>query len=53
MENVKEEYINPYTDLGFKSQAKLNIARSLKASGLDVDFIAKNTGLSIDEINNL
>jgi predicted transposase/invertase (TIGR01784 family) len=34
-------------------QAKLAIARSLKASGLDADFIAKNTGLSIDKINTL
>jgi predicted transposase/invertase (TIGR01784 family) len=34
-------------------QAKLAIARSLKASGLGADFIAKNTGLSIDEINTL
>ena len=37
---------------GERSKA-IAIARSLKASGLDAEFIAKNTGLSISEINTL
>lgn len=31
----------------------ISVARNLKASGIPMDVIAKSTGLSIDEINNL
>ncbi|MBQ3691326.1 MAG: Rpn family recombination-promoting nuclease/putative transposase, partial [Bacteroidales bacterium] len=34
-------------------QAKLEIAKNLKASGLDADFIAQNTGLTKEEISKL
>ena len=36
-----------------EKQAKLVIAQNLKAAGLDIDFIAQNTGLTKDEIINL
>jgi len=36
-----------------KMQAKLAIARNFKNAGLDIAFIAQNTGLTINEINNL
>ena len=65
---AETRYINPYTDFGFKklfgtelnkekkkgrAEEKIAIARSLKASGVDIDLIAKSTGLSIDEIKKL
>ena len=34
-------------------QTKLAIAHNFKAAGVDITLIAQNTGLSIDEINNL
>lgn len=37
---------------GAKS-ASIAIARSLKASGVDIDLITKSTGLTPDEIQNL
>ena len=39
LEGIKE---NSYT-----------IAKNLKKAGLDIEFISKNTGLTIEEINNL
>ena len=39
LEGIKE---NSYT-----------IAKNLKKAGLDIKFISKNTGLTIEEINNL
>lgn len=36
-----------------EKQAKLAIARNLKAAGLDINLIAQNTGLTPDEINRL
>ena len=37
---------------GEKNKA-IDIARNLKAAGLDFNFIAQNTGLTTDEISNL
>jgi len=31
----------------------IDIARNLKAANLDINFIAENTGLTIDEITEL
>ena len=36
-----------------EKQKALTIARNLKAAGLDIDFIAQNTGLTKDEILTL
>lgn len=36
-----------------EKQKSLEIAKNLKASGLDVDFIAQNTGLTKEEISKL
>jgi predicted transposase/invertase (TIGR01784 family) len=36
-----------------EKKAQLTIARNLKHSGIPVDVISQNTGLSIEEINNL
>jgi len=34
-------------------EVKMNIARELKKEGLAIEFIAKTTGLSIEEIEKL
>ena len=36
-----------------RKEAQLDIARNFKQSGIPIDVIAQNTGLSIDEINSL
>ena len=36
-----------------EKQKAIDIARNLKAAGLDIDFIAQNTGLTQDEIEKL
>ncbi|MBR7019231.1 MAG: PD-(D/E)XK nuclease family transposase [Prevotella sp.] len=36
-----------------EKKAQLTIARNFKQSGIPVDVIAQNTGLSVEEINNL
>ncbi len=36
-----------------RKEALLDIARNFKQSGIPIDVIAQNTGLSIDEINSL
>ena len=36
-----------------EKQAKLEIARNLKAAGMDINFIAQNTGLTKEEISKL
>ena len=33
--------------------ASITIAKNLIENGLDIEFVAKNTGLSVDELNNL
>ena len=48
MEGQKQEGIKEG-----RKEAQLDIARNLKNSGIPVDVIAQNTGLSIEEINNL
>ena len=48
----KEEGIKMGREEGEKNKA-ISIAKSLKKSGLDAKFISDNTGLSIDEIENL
>lgn len=34
-------------------KSKINIARTMKADGVDPAFIAKHTGVSVEEIQNL
>ena len=36
-----------------RKDEKYSIAKNLKKEGLDIEFISKNTGLTIEEINNL
>ncbi len=36
-----------------RKEAQQDIARNFKQSGIPIDVIAQNTGLSIDEINSL
>ena len=36
-----------------RKEAQLDIARNFKQSGIPIDVIAQNTGLSIEEINSL
>ena len=36
-----------------EKQKAVSIARNLKVAGLDIDFIAENTGLTVDEILKL
>ncbi|MEX8549038.1 MAG: hypothetical protein V5804_15675 [Mucilaginibacter sp.] len=36
-----------------RSKEKLEIAKALKANGISIEIIAKTTGLSADEIENL
>jgi len=36
-----------------EKNAQLTIARNLKNSGIPIDVIAQNTGLTVEEINNL
>ena len=44
--------LNREREEGEKSKA-LSIAKNLKKSGLDAKFISENTGLSVEEIENL
>lgn len=36
-----------------RAEGILSVARNLKASGIPVDVIARNTGLTVEEIYNL
>ncbi|TKZ35606.1 ATPase, partial [Brachyspira catarrhinii] len=48
----REEGIKEGMEKGIKDE-KYSIAKNLKKSGLDIKFISENTGLSIEEIENL
>ncbi|MEI0490590.1 ATPase, partial [Brachyspira pulli] len=47
-----ERGIEQGIEQGEKNKA-VNIAKSLKKSGLDIKFISDNTGLSIEEVEKL
>ena len=51
-EEGREEGIEIGLQKGIE-KGKLETAKELKALGVDVDIIVKNTGLSIDQINAL
>ena len=36
-----------------KRQQQISIAKSLKNAGIDIKIISENTGLSVEEIENL
>lgn len=36
-----------------RNEEKMTIARSMKEGGIDISFISKHTGLTVDEINSL
>lgn len=36
-----------------RAEGILSVARNLKASGIPVDVIVRNTGLTVEEINKL
>lgn len=48
-----QDYITRMYGIECKREEKRNIARSLKAAGMNDDFIEKHTGLSKDEIRKL
>ena len=68
-QNIKEKYINPYTDFGFKNrdinnaintakkeakvEANVEAASKMKSDGMPTELISKYTGLSIEEIEAL
>ena len=52
MKKAKEEGIKEGIEKGIEKN-KITIAKNLKKSGLDIKFISDNTGLSIEEIENL
>lgn len=52
MNREREKGFNEGIEKG-KLEQKKTIAKSLKLSGMDLDFISRNTGLNIDEIEKL
>lgn len=52
MKRERQKGFNEGIEKGKFEQQKI-IAKSLKISGMDIEFISKNTGLSIEEIEKL
>ena len=52
LKREREEGIKEGMEKGKKSE-QIAIAKNLKKSGIDINIISENTGLSIEEINKL
>ena len=52
LKREREEGIKEGVEKGKKSE-KIAIAKKFKNSGIDINIISENTGLSIEEIKNL
>ena len=52
MKTIIEEMVEDRED-EIETRKALKIARSLKANGVDVDTIAKSTGLTVDDVLKL